>query len=99
MVADQSSASFFMSEVLRKHQLYLGANSSEVSLDKQGRITIPSHLLEAAGLKKTALVVGAINWIEIWDPEEYEKFEKGHSFEKNSNQAFNAVQELKRGGG
>ena len=97
MVEDQSSPAFFASSLLRKHQRFLGANSSEVSLDKQGRITIPSHLLEAAALNKEALIVGAINWIEIWDPDEYKKFEKSHSFEEDSDKAFDTVQELKRG--
>jgi MraZ protein len=45
----------------------------EVTLDKQGRILVPSSLQEAAGLKGTVLLLGMSDRVELWDPETYEE--------------------------
>jgi len=45
--------------------------ASIVSPDKNGRILIPSHLIEEAHLKKELLVIGVNRWIEVWDPDRY----------------------------
>jgi len=47
------------------------ANAERVTLDNQGRINIPKHLLDFAGLKKEAVIIGVLDRIEIWDPEAY----------------------------
>ena len=52
--------------------LTVTANANEVSLDKQGRILIPDRLRKGVGLGSEALIVGAINRIEIWEPERFE---------------------------
>ena len=43
------------------------ANAHEVRPDSQGRITIPQRLREFGGLDRDAVVIGAINRIEVWD--------------------------------
>ena len=43
------------------------ANAHEVRPDSQGRITIPQRLREFAGLARDAVVIGAIDRIEIWE--------------------------------
>lgn len=43
------------------------ANAHEVRPDAQGRITIPQRLRDFAGLGRDAVVIGAIDRIEIWD--------------------------------
>jgi MraZ protein len=48
------------------------ANTFEVVPDGQGRILIPGKLKEAAGLEGQALLVGAIDKIEIWSPAAFE---------------------------
>lgn len=45
---------------------------SQVAVDSQGRITIPSSLLTRAGLGKDAILHGVLNRIEIWSPERFE---------------------------
>lgn len=55
----------------RKLQRYLSANAVDVQSDSQGRILLPKHLLEYAGLEKEALVIGAGNRAEIWNPAAY----------------------------
>jgi MraZ protein len=48
------------------------SGSSEVELDKQGRVAIPAFLREYARLETAVLVHGAIDHIELWDPSEWE---------------------------
>jgi bifunctional DNA-binding transcriptional regulator/antitoxin component of YhaV-PrlF toxin-antitoxin module len=45
----------------------LASGASDDTPDKQGRITIPSHLRAYAGLDKDCVVVGAITRVEVWD--------------------------------
>ncbi|MBS1272562.1 MAG: Transcriptional regulator MraZ [Candidatus Marinimicrobia bacterium] len=40
--------------------------------DKQGRITIPSTLLEIADLQDNAIIIGYLNKIEVWNPDNLE---------------------------
>ena len=51
--------------------LGLTANAVVVVPDKQGRILIPDRLRAGAGIHDEAQVVGAIDKIEIWDPERF----------------------------
>ncbi|MCK5125781.1 MAG: division/cell wall cluster transcriptional repressor MraZ [candidate division Zixibacteria bacterium] len=43
-------------------------------IDRSGRIHIPEILRKLAGLGKEVLVLGANQTIEIWDPDQYEKY-------------------------
>lgn len=56
----------------RLYVLGVMASAVEVSPDGQGRILIPSRLREQAELDGEALLVGAIDRIEIWNPERFE---------------------------
>ncbi|HEX2187547.1 MAG TPA: division/cell wall cluster transcriptional repressor MraZ [Longimicrobiaceae bacterium] len=56
----------------RPYVLSVTANAVEVVPDKQGRILVPQRLQDAVGIRGTALVVGAIDRIELWDPERFE---------------------------
>ncbi len=51
----------------------LTSNAEDVTPDAQGRILLPKHLLQYAGLEKAALVIGAGMRAEIWDPTLYEE--------------------------
>ncbi|MHB1584977.1 MAG: division/cell wall cluster transcriptional repressor MraZ [Acidimicrobiales bacterium] len=44
------------------------ANSSEVEIDRQGRMAIPGHLRAFASLESEVLVHGAIDRVELWNP-------------------------------
>jgi MraZ protein len=48
--------------------LRMMAGAVECAPDSQGRILIPARLKEAAQLETQALLVGAIDKIEIWNP-------------------------------
>ncbi len=45
------------------------SNTEECTLDAQGRILIPQHLREYAGIKKNLVTKGALDKIEIWSAE------------------------------
>jgi MraZ protein len=49
------------------------SNAVEVTPDAQGRILIPATLRAAAELDGQALLVGAINKVEIWNPAKFEE--------------------------
>lgn len=55
----------------RASVLSLTANAVETIPDKQGRILIPERLQKVARLDGEALVVGALEKIEIWNPEAF----------------------------
>jgi MraZ protein len=66
MVAMQQSASEGPSE--RNLARVWASGSSEVEIDRQGRMPIPSHLRDFAGLDGDVLVHGAIDRVELWNP-------------------------------
>jgi MraZ protein len=45
--------------------------ASKVTVDKQGRISIPSSLMSRAGLGKEAVLHGQVGRLEIWSPEKF----------------------------
>ncbi len=47
----------------------LGARSERVTWDAQGRIRIKDDLLDHANIRNEVTLLGAIDRIEIWDPE------------------------------
>lgn len=55
----------------RPYVLGITANAVEVVPDKQGRILLPQRLIQAIGMSESALVVGLIDRIEVWDPERF----------------------------
>ncbi len=63
------------SQQLSTEQRNLGriwaSGSQEVEVDKQGRMAIPGYLREYALLTGDVLVHGAIDRVELWDPQEW----------------------------
>jgi MraZ protein len=52
----------------------LASGSSEVEVDRQGRVALPAFLRNFAGLQteSSILVIGAINRVELWNPAEWD---------------------------
>lgn len=48
---------------------------TELRMDGQGRIAVPAKLRERAGLNRDVLLCGAINRIEVWNPETRRQYE------------------------
>jgi len=58
-------------------QRMLSSYGTYTTFDNQGRIAIPSHLWEYAEISEEVLIIGVGNWIEIWNPDLFEKHAQG----------------------
>lgn len=47
------------------------SGSTDVEIDKSGRMPIPQHLRDFAGLEGEVLVLGAIDRVELWSPAQW----------------------------
>ncbi|MBI2196532.1 division/cell wall cluster transcriptional repressor MraZ [Candidatus Daviesbacteria bacterium] len=63
-------------ERARYMRRYLFSSSESVELDAQGRIIIPSALLDFASVKEEIAIVGAGDHFEIWDAKHWKKHMK-----------------------
>lgn len=63
------------------------SGASELEIDKQGRINIPTQLLEYAKLTKECVIIGVSNRLEIWAKEAWD------SYYEESEQSFNEIAE------
>ena len=59
------------------------AGAMEVEFDNQGRVTLPEYLRKFSELKKSVIVAGLYNHLEIWDEAAWNKYKS--EAEKNSN--------------
>jgi len=55
-------------KVLAFKRYLLGA-AIECNIDGQGRILIPAHLRQGAGIEREVVLVGMLNYFEIWSKE------------------------------
>jgi MraZ protein len=51
----------------RRLQRHFFGGAAEDTPDRQGRVTLPAHLIEHAGLGREVTVVGVHDHLEIWD--------------------------------
>jgi MraZ protein len=51
----------------------MAASAHTDQVDRQGRISVPHHLREFAGIDRDVVVVGALDHGEIWSPESWEQ--------------------------
>ena len=52
---------------------FIGSGSTQVTLDKAGRICVPDEMARQAGIAHEAVLVGLLDRFEIWNPDRYEK--------------------------
>lgn len=52
---------------------FVGSESEQVTLDKQGRISLPEKMKVGAGIKEQAVLVGMLDYFEIWDADTLER--------------------------
>jgi MraZ protein len=74
----------------RGYVLGVTANAVEVTPDRQGRILVPQRLLDGAGISGSALVVGVIDRLEIWNPDHFQALtsERTPEAERYAHQVF-----------
>ena len=63
------------------------SGATEVEIDKQGRINLPSTLINYANLDKECVVVGVSSKIEIWSKDAWDNY-----FDESA-QSFNEIAE------
>jgi MraZ protein len=68
----------FTNEAVRAYQRYLFAGTDEQNPDSQGRIPIAPELRRYAGLTKECVVIGAVNRLEIWDAQRWQRYQEEH---------------------
>ena len=56
----------------------LAASADEQALDSQGRISVSALHRNYAGLQKECVVIGNVDFIEIWDAESWESYSAEH---------------------
>jgi len=61
----------------RKVIRYFSSNSTTLNLDKQGRVGVPRAFLAAYEIDNECLVVGALDHIEVWKPEDFDRHLEG----------------------
>ncbi len=60
----------------RWYQRMVLSKAAECEMDSQGRILIPSSLVNLAQLEKECLIIGMANHIEIWAKSRWEELEQ-----------------------
>lgn len=43
------------------------------TIDKQGRITIPAHLRDLAGIDRDVVISGSLSHAEVWNPDRWQE--------------------------
>jgi MraZ protein len=71
---------------VREFRRYFLNGATVLELDSAGRLLVPPNLKDHAGLEKDIVLVAAMNKIEIWDKDKYQKF-----FESFSPEAFSQL--------
>ena len=57
----------------RKMRYFYVARSQSASVDAQGRVVIPQYMREHAELQKNIVIIGALDRVEIWDEQNWDK--------------------------
>lgn len=68
----------------------LAASADEQELDSQGRITVSAAHRNYAGLTKECVVIGSVDFLEIWDAKAWEQYSADHEaeFASGDDEAF-----------
>lgn len=73
-VTEQLRQAPLTSKAARDYMRVLFAGASDEVPDKQGRISLPQHLREYAGLDRDCAVIGAGRRVEVWDAAAWEHY-------------------------
>ena len=65
---------------------------AEVRPDRQGRMLVPPHLREHAGLDKEAVLIGCDDHLELWSRDGWRQYQEGMeaAYKKMGSELFNA---------
>lgn len=82
-IAQKLSALPISQSKARAFARHMLAGAMDLEFDTQGRVTLPEYLRDFSGLKKSVIVAGLFNHLEIWDKNNWDTYKK--ESEKNSN--------------
>ena len=86
-IAEQLQNQPVTNKAARAYGRVFFASAHDEVPDKQGRVTIPAHLREYAGLDRDVAVIGASNRVEIWDVQAWE------AYVANNEEGFATIEE------
>jgi MraZ protein len=78
----------------RRYRRHFTFGIKEDHLDAQGRILMPTFLLEHAGITKEVIIVGEIDYFTIWSPENYKRFSE--EIEKTYSDDAESIEQFRR---
>ena len=52
------------------------ASAAEAEADAQGRVLVPQHLKDYAGIKRDVVIIGMLHHAEIWAKEKWEQYQR-----------------------
>jgi len=78
----------------RRYRRHFTFGIKEDHLDAQGRILIPTFLLEHAEITKEVVVVGEIDYFTIWSPDNYKRFSE--EIEKTYSDDAESIEQFRR---
>jgi len=89
MVSRYQSQSFEKENVRKTMRIFLDS-VVPLTIDSQGRILIPTKILEEYGINARVHILGVLDHFEIWDLESWlkEKESSDSEFEKNAQSIF-----------
>jgi MraZ protein len=71
-IADSLTTGPLLPSKLRKLNRAIFATAFSVEMDGQGRIIVPSHLRQHAGITDEVVITGTNTYIEIWSKDQWE---------------------------
>jgi transcriptional regulator MraZ len=74
VIASQLREQPMTHKAARAYSRVFFASAHDEVPDKQGRVTIPGHLRDYAGLNRELVVIGASTRVEIWDRQAWETY-------------------------
>jgi len=73
-IADQLHEQPVTHKAARAYSRVFFASAHDEVPDRQGRVTIPAHLRDYAGLGRELVVIGASSRVEVWDRQSWETY-------------------------
>ncbi|NMN94884.1 division/cell wall cluster transcriptional repressor MraZ [Antrihabitans stalactiti] len=92
-LARRAAAASRSNEKARAYVRQLAANTDEQVPDAQGRITLSSNHRKYAGLSKECVVIGSVDFVEIWDKEAWENYAAANeeSYSQASDESLDGI--------
>ena len=73
-ITDKLNSLPFTHKDARTFNRFFMSGATDVELDKQGRINLPSPLISFANLVKDCVIIGTGDRLEVWSEESWEQF-------------------------